>query len=209
MGFCQDEPKNDSVRVSFKPTGIRVGWDALSTARSFASKNFTGWEINGDVDFRNYYLAIEVGHWERQTILENGEYSNTGNYWRAGIDINTFKKDPMKNMLFLGFRLGHSDYNEQLYYTDSTAFGMLSRTLVNQGMKSNWAELTTGIKIKILKNFWMGYTARMKFFASYNKNQTLQSYDIPGYGLTYKKPWWGFNYYLMYRIPIRKEKLKN
>lgn len=207
LGLCQAESKNDSTKGSFKPTGIRIGWDAMSTIRSFAGNNFNGWEINGDVDFRNYYLAIETGHWERNSIFKNGSYSNAGNYWRAGIDINLLKKDTLKNMLFLGFRIGHSKYDEQIDYTiDSTAFGMLNRSLTNDGIKSNWAEITTGIKIKIFKNFWMGYTARMKFFARYNKDQDLQSYDIPGYGLTYKKPWWGFDYYLMFRIPIRKEK---
>jgi hypothetical protein len=206
VGMGQDESEKDSVQGSFIPTGIRVGWDALSTVRSFASENFMGWEVSGDVDFRNYFLALEAGHSERTNILENGAYTNNGNYWRVGIDINMMKKDPLKNMFFMGFRFGHSKYDEQLNYSDTTDFGIFNKTHVNQGMKSNWIELTTGLKIKVLKNFWMGYTARMKLFASYDKDQNLQSYDIPGYGLTYKTPWWGFNYYLMYRIPIRKAK---
>jgi hypothetical protein len=206
VGMGQDESEKDSVQGSFIPTGIRVGWDALSTVRSFASENFMGWEVSGDVDFRNYFLALEAGHSVRTNILENGAYTNNGNYWRVGIDINMMKKDPLKNMFFMGFRFGHSKYDEQLNYSDTTDFGIFNKTHVNQGMKSNWIELTTGLKIKVLKNFWMGYTARMKLFASYDKDQNLQSYDIPGYGLTYKTPWWGFNYYLMYRIPIRKAK---
>lgn len=202
----QPKAKKDSVSESYMPTGIRLGWEAIGTIKSFATKDFKGWEINGDVDFRHYYLALEAGQWERGVVLPNGNYTNSGNYWRLGIDINMLKKDPVKNMFFLGFRLGHSKYDEQLNYSDSTGFGVFQRSLANQGLTSNWAELTTGLKVKIMKGFWMGYTARMKFFASYDKDQNLQSYDIPGYGLTYKKPWWGFNYYLMIRIPIRKEK---
>ena len=208
---AQTTAKKDSIKTKidpadFKPTGVRFGWDAINTYRLFIKDNYKGWEVNGDIDFRNYYLAVDVGHSKREVTLSNGDYENSGNYWKAGIDINMMKKDPAKNMLFLGFRVGHSNYNEQLNYSDTTEFGIFNKTLNNQALKANWFELTTGIKIRIIKGFWMGYTARMKFSASYSKDQNLQTYDIPGYGLTYKKPWWGFNYYLMYRIPIRKNK---
>lgn len=198
--------KKDSVQASFKPTGIRIGTDAISIAKNFTKNDFKGWEVNADVDFRNYYLAVEVGNWSREVTLENGVYTNSGNYWRAGIDINMLKKDPVKNMFFLGFRFGHSKYDEQLNYNDTTEFGVFNKTAVNQGLKSNWAEITTGLKVKVFKGFWMGYTARMKFSPTLHREVSLQSYDIPGYGLTFKKPWWGFNYYLMYRIPIAKQK---
>ena len=204
-GYTQEKKPKDSIS-SFKPTGIRFGWDAMSTAKSFAARDFKGWEIDADVDFRKYYLALEAGHWERDVELTNGNYTNSGNYWRAGVDINMLKKDPVKNMFFLGLRFGQSQYDEQLVYSDTSEFGMFNKTLSNQSLKANWAELTTGLKVRVLKNFWMGYTARMKFSASYSKDQALQTYDIPGYGLTFKTPWWGFNYYLMFRIPIRKEK---
>ena len=200
------ETKKDSLKESFIPTGIRLGWEAIRTVRSFTDNSFTGWEGTVDIDFRNYYLAAEVGSWSKNVLLSNGTYDNSGNYWRVGIDINMLKKDPVKNMLFLGFRFGHSNYQEQLIYSDTTDYGIFSKSLSNPKMKANWGEITTGLKVKVLKGFWMGYTARIKFLASFGKDQSLQSYDIPGYGLTYKKPWWGFDYYLMYRIPIRKEK---
>jgi hypothetical protein len=205
--MSQSQAKKDSVTGNFLPTGIRFGWDALSTVKSFGRNDFKGWEMSGDIDFRHYYLTVDVGNWQRDVNLENGNYTNNGNYWRAGIDMNMLKKDPVKNMVFLGFRIGHSKYDEQLQYFDTTAFGIFNKTISNKGFKSNWAELTLGMKVKVFKVFWMGYTARMRFFPSFTEGEPgLQTYDIPGYGLTFKKPWWGFNYYLMFRIPIRKDK---
>lgn len=197
--------KKDSVAKDFLPTGIRIGVDIINPVKDYLTKDFKGWEVQGDIDFRNYYLTAEVGNWARNVTLENGNYTNDGNYWKAGVDVNFMKKDPDKNMFFLGFRVAHSKYDEgATYYIDSTAFGRVDKSLTNIGMKSNWMELTAGLKIKIYKGLWMGYTARIKLFPSFSKDQPLQTYDVPGYGLTFKKPWWGLNYYLMFRIPVRQ-----
>ena len=61
-------------------------------------------------------------------------------------------------------------------------------------------------KVKMLKFFWMGFTARYKFGLSTDAPRGLIPYDIPGYGKTFKNSTWGFNYYVMFRIPIRKDK---
>jgi hypothetical protein len=207
MTYAQDAIKKDSVRQSFKPTGVRIGTDAITLVKNFSTEDFTGWEVSADVDLRNYYPTLEIGHWEQSIALENGHYANSGNYWRIGSEINLLKKDPVKNMFFVGFRLGHSKYDEQLNYLISTPeFGTISKTLANNGLTSNWMEFTTGLKVRVLKSFWMGYTARIKFAAMLHENLQLQTYDIPGYGLTFKKPWWGFNYYLMFRMPLQKKK---
>ena len=207
VAHSQEKEKKDSVVGTFIPTGIRLGTDAISIVKNFTKSDFKGWEVNADVDFRNYYLALKVGNWSRNVGLENGNYTNSGNYWRTGVDINLLKKDPVKNMFFLGFRYGHSKYDEQLKYTITTPeFGSIEKSLKNDNLTSHWLELTTGLKVKVLKFFWMGYTARIKFSPSLHKDVALQSYDIPGYGLTFKKPWWGFDYYLMFRFPFHKKK---
>lgn len=197
--------KKDSTQGEFRPTGIRVGVDVISIIKTFAVDDFKGWELQADVDFKDYYLAMDVGGWQRDVNLSNGRYTNAGNYWRVGVDVNFLKKDPIKNMFFFGFRIGHSKYDEALDYTITTKeFGIVNKTVSNKDLKSNWMELTTGLKVKVYKFIWMGYTARIKFLPGLNKDQPFQTYDIPGYGLTFKKPWWGINYYVMFRLPLRK-----
>jgi len=208
-GFVQAQMimQNDSMRNPYIPTGVRIGVDVVAPIVAIVSKDFKGWELNADTDFKNSYLVLEVGHWAREMVLENGDYSNSGNYWRVGVDANFLKKDPDKNMFFFGFRFGHSRFNEKLDYIITTPeFGSVPSSLENKNFKANWLELTTGLKVKIMKSFWMGYTGRIKLYPSFSKDQQLQTYDIPGYGLTFKKPWWGFSYYLMYRIPLVKKR---
>jgi hypothetical protein len=195
----------DSLKNKFLPTGLRVGTDAFSIIRAFASEKFDGWEVNADVDFYNYYLVVDYGSWARHLTLPTGNYENSGNYFRAGVDINLLKKDPDRNMVFLGFRYGQSAFQEQLSYVSTDVnYGTLQHELTNSNMIGRWGELTTGLRVKVWKGFWMGYTIRLKFRPKTKGETELIPYDIPGYGLAESNVYWGFNYQLFWRIPFRK-----
>lgn len=204
---AQKKESADSVRQKLKLTAVRVGVDIVQPIKTFASTDFSGFEAVADVELRNYYPTVEIGRWSRDVGLSNGQYTNTGNYWRVGVDVNLLKKDPIKNMFFAGIRYGRSTYDEQLTYTiTSTIFGESDEVVENKNMKAGWLELTTGLRVRVMKNFWMGYTGRLKFLPQLQEKQQLQSYDVPGYGLTFKQPWWGFNYYLMFNFGARQRK---
>lgn len=202
-GKAQNNPP-DSTRGIHLPTGIRLGTDLILIGTSAFSESFSGWEINGDIDFGRYYLAADFGNWEREQSLVNGLYKNDGRYYRVGIDVNFLLKDPDRNMLFFGFRYGHSNYNEQVTYSFSAVdFGDYLADEANSNARANWGELVTGLRVKVWKEFWMGYTARMKLLAR-TKNNDFETYEIPGYGLTFKNVYWGFNYQVFWRIPFKK-----
>jgi hypothetical protein len=164
------------------------------------------WEVNADVDFYRYYFTVDYGNWSRRDSLANGHYQNNGHYFRAGVDINFLLKDPDRNMFFIGMRYGRSGFNETLDYSYPDAhFGIISKTISESGLQGHWAELTTGIRVKIWTGFWMGYTARLKFAPGVSGGDgQLVHYDIPGYGLAEKTTYWGFNYQLFWRIPLRR-----
>ena len=141
--------------------------------------------------------------------MPNGEYQNSGTYFRIGADVNFLRKDPDHNMFFLGVRYGFSSFHESLTYHETLPlYGYVPHTVSNPSVTGNWAELTTGLRVKVWKQFWVGYTARMKFAAT-TKGQTpdMSPYDMPGYGPVQQAPWWGFNYQVFWRFPIRKEKV--
>jgi hypothetical protein len=192
----------------YRPTGIRFGTDLIALIKSNTQKNFSGWEINADVDLSNYYLVLDVGNWSRDLSLPNGEYKNGGSYYRIGVDINFLQKDPEKNMFFVGFRYGHSSFHESLsYQVVEPIYGTLNFTNNNPSVSGGWAEITTGLRVKVWKGFWMGYTARMKVASSTSgATPNMAPYDMPGYGPIQQAPWWGFNYQVFWRFPIRKEK---
>lgn len=201
---AQDNPP-DSTRGIQKPTGIRLGTDLISLGQTFAKSSRSGWELNADVDLGRYYPTFDYGRWTRDLPITNGNYTNDGRYIRLGADINFLLKDPDKNMFFLGFRYARAIFDEKVIYDYSAVdFGNFQKEATNNGAKAGWIELTTGLRVKIWKQFWMGYTARLKFLPIVNNNSGFESYEIPGYGLTYKSSYWGFNYQVFWRIPIRK-----
>jgi hypothetical protein len=208
--FAQgQEKKPPKAKKNYIPTGLRVGTDLIDIGKTVSSNTFTGWEVNGDVDFANYYLAADVGSWGKDIALANGDYHNSGTYYRVGIDVNLLGKDPDKNMFFLGFRAGHSSFNESVTYhtTPSHLFSPLDTTLTNPSATGNWAELTNGLRVKIWKGLWLGYTARMKFAPTTHGSPNFATYDLPGYGVVQKSLWWGFNYQVFWRFAWKKDKV--
>jgi len=208
--------KQDSVKKKpldtlgmkkFIPTGIRFGTDAISIAKSSYDDSFKGWEANMDVDFYRYYLAVDYGSWGRTWNNDNVQYKNDGNYWRAGIDVNFLTKDPEKNMFFFGARYGHSSFSEHMQiHVEDPQWGTKDETYDYTGSAAHWFELTTGLKVKMWKFFWMGYTARYKFALKTDETNEMVASDVPGYGRADKQSYWGFNYQLFFRIPITKGK---
>jgi hypothetical protein len=206
IGQEKNVPK-DSTRRFQKPTGIRLGTDLISLGKNFTGSTLSGWEANADVDFGRYYAALDYGSWSRDLFIANGTYKNDGRYFRIGLDINFLLKDPDKNMFFLGFRYAHANFNEHtVYQTSIDDLGEFQLESANLGAKAGWVELTTGLRVKIWKGFWMGYTARMKFLPSVNGNPAFETYEIPGFGLPYKGIYWGFNYQVFWRIPFKSSK---
>ena len=195
--------KKDTV-ISFRPTGIRLGADMVGVIKTGITPGFSNQEIFADIDFHRYYLVAEAGRSSHELTISNGTYTNKGTYLRLGADVNFLVKDPDKNMFFLGFRYGRAIYDEQVTYLTESEFGDREKIAANSGVSSGWLELTTGLRIKVWKAFWMGYTGRIKFSPSTPEESPVAPYDIPGYGLTFKQPWWGFSYYLMFRIPLKK-----
>lgn len=195
-------------KLRFVPTAIRVSADVIPPIRTFTDSKFNGLEFNADIDFYRYYLNVELGRWERDLKTKMEEYTNHGSYFRVGVDVNFLKKDPDKNMFFIGARYGHGKFSENLTITsEDDVWGTRTDSYANTDVSADWTELTTGLKVRMFGFFWMGYTARYKFWLNTNAAKGFVPHDVPGYGKTYNEHTWGFNYYIIFRIPVRNEKI--
>lgn len=203
--------KADSVeKKNFTPTGIRIGADMIAIGKTFLVDSYQGWELNADVDINRYFFTVDVGSWSREYNADTDtidHYKNNGTYFRVGIDVNFLTDDPDGNMLFLGARYGHSIFSEKFVanVTD-TLWGTESYTRYyeNNDVTAHWFELTAGLRVKVWKMFWMGYTARYKFALGTSPTPDMLPHDVPGYGTTDKNSTWGFNYQILVRLPLPK-----
>jgi len=169
--------------------------------------------LNADVDLGKLYFALDYGSWGRKYDIydhgnsTDGTYENKGTYWRAGVDLNLLKKDPDRNMFFFGFRYGHATFDESATLISWTPIlEPFRRILLIKVVLASWGEITTGLRVKVWKEFWMGYTARMKFSPGVKGSTDMQTYDIPGFGVNGNAFYWGFNYQIFWRIPVVKQK---
>lgn len=195
----------DSVPAVYIPTGIRVGVDAITTGKNYWQDNFTGFEYVADVDFYRYFLVAEVGKWGKTITAQDRVYENDGRYFRIGADVNFLVNDPSRNVFFLGMRYARGNFSETLQHTETNpAWNDQIVVLTNNDIKSRWLELTGGLKVKIWEWLWLGYTGRFKFALKTSGEGQLIPYDVPGYGRTFNNSYWGFNYYLLMRLPVRK-----
>ncbi|CAN5205256.1 DUF6048 family protein [soil metagenome] len=204
--------KPDSLKEKFQYRSFRIGTDLISLIETPVTKNtpsnkFAGWEINGDADFGKLYFAVDIGQWARAYDIgygNYGRYENNGSYFRLGADINFLKKDPDRNMFFFGLRYGRSFYNESamLIFPGDPYFPGSTESLQNTGVTAGWGELVTGLRVKIWKEFWMGYTGRMKFAVSTNGDTQFKSFDIPGVGSNGDGLVFGFNYQVFWRFGV-------
>lgn len=206
MHAQQDSTKRISPWEKYRPTGVRLGTDAISLARNFYDDSFNGWEVNADVDLNRYFFTVDYGKWGRDYAGNSDSvvYSNEGRYWRIGADVNFLLKDPERNMFFVGLRYGRGVFNEEFTIVDvHDRWGFKDQVYFNNDVTARWFELTTGLKVRMFSGFWMGYTARFKFGLKTSDTPEMLPHDVPGYGRTDKESYWGFNYQLMFRIPFR------
>ena len=201
----QDTVRRHRDFKKYIPTGIRIGTDIVSIIKDQRQENFSGWEMNADVDLDRFLLAVEYGSWGRDFSSDSASYHNNGSYWRAGIDVNFLTGDPERNVFFIGARYARSTYDESMsLQVEDPVYGFFERDYSNSDVSTRWFELTAGLKVRIWKIIWVGYTGRFKFGLKDSDNEML-SHDVPGYGLAGKESYWGFNYQVMLRIPVRKQ----
>lgn len=203
------EPERPRVPKSFFiPTGIRVGTDLVALGVNTFGNKRQRYEFQADVDFHRIYLIGSYGVNQYQISGEEFEYSNDGNYFRLGLEADFLKFDPDHNTLTFGLRYARANYSESLKTNMlSPVYGPYEESLSNDAVSARWFEMTTGLRVMVLKNLYMGYTFRIQLSRKIFDAASFRSYDIPGFGRAEFKNRWAFNYYITYRIPWKEKQV--
>jgi len=195
-GFAQFDPK---------PKAFRVGTDLTNLGYTFFANNWTQYEFNADLEVASFFLVADYGILDRTWEDTNYKYNTNGNYARVGLDHNFFAKKEGDDVFFIGLRYGWSNYSEVF---DTEVFDPVWGTSVlsesNQDVSARWFEAVLGLKVKIWKQLFLGMTGRLKLARKVTGDESLVSFEIPGYGRAAESSYWGWNYNLYWRFPFKK-----
>ena len=188
--------------VDFRPYEVKIGMNAIRSIRTFAGSDLTTHEFQTAVAIHKYNVVFDYGV-EEHRRGETFDYQNKGSYFRAGIDRNFSKDKASGNVLSLGLRYARANFEDQLMYTSNQGFGEQNYILKNNDLTARWMEVAFNVRGRIISNLYMGFTMRWQFARKINGEGQLKTYDIPGFGKTRQQNSTAFDYYLMWRIPIK------
>jgi hypothetical protein len=195
----------DSAKGKFIPSAIHAGVDLIGAGKTI---------IRDDVDWLNFYVGVDmykytfnVEYGIENRIVENtsSRYEASGNYFRIGPDVNFLFRDPDFSALFFGLRYGRTTFSDQLnYQVTDPVWGGYEGFLENEKLASGWGEVVAGMRVKLFQLAWFGFTGRFKFgVKSFTDERLIPNY-VPGYGRADLQTTWEFNYWLIFRLPLKK-----
>lgn len=211
---AQDSPYSvptDSTNKGkkFIPTGIRLGADILGPVLYAFDNKLLSYEFTAEIDISNFYLIYETGHVDFAEKNDNVDYMVNGNFTRIGPEVNFLSADKELNNFSIGLRYAWSNFNEKIVgdITEDNWGAVPVNFDINN--RSQWIEMTTGVKVRLWKGLFTGYIFRFRFIRKGSVPEVpFEPYYVPGYGLADRSSTWGFRYYLMYRIQWAKKLVK-
>jgi hypothetical protein len=157
-----------------------------------------------------WFVAGEAGFENVSFEKREFDYESNGTFIRLGLDHNIFKVDEIGNNdnILIGFRYGFAwqeQTNNRFTITDGY-WGDYQGSAGTSQVNSHWLELVAGVRSEIFKNFYMGWTIRLRKLILSDYPGVLAPYSMPGYGQYDNKTNLGFTYTLEYQIPTVKSK---
>jgi len=207
---------NISDSLKKKNYALRFGFDPLKIALSQTDKNYSGFEVIGDLNFfENLFLSIEFGREDKTKQSEKINFTTTGSYIKLGADYNMYKNwKGMNNHIYIGIRFANSIHKQRVnsFFLRNSDF-LWGNKLITSGtgiglrenLNASWIEFVTGIKVQVLKNIYMGFNVRFSRLFNDKKPLNFDNLYIPGFNKKTDENIFGagFNYTISYSIPIK------
>lgn len=212
-----NEVIEDVVADSIKPKdkyGLRIGIDLSLPIRSLINSDLKGFEAVADFRItKKIYAAAELGYYDRYEEEDYIKFSTTGSYIKVGANYNLYKNWlGMTNEIFVGVRYGFSPFSQVIHEYTPNFYGTYfpeETVIINEeytGLTAHWGEFVMGLKVEMLKNFYMGMSFSLKKMISQTQPDNFLNMYVPGFERVYlNETGFSFNYTLTYNIPIFKK----
>jgi hypothetical protein len=220
MQPCLGQVKKDKKDKKSKKTeipqpffrGISVQVDLASPiSGKFLSPDIFSSEASVDVNLRNTWFPVwEVGYASiNHTDVDGAQFTTHGAFNRIGFNISFLKNKDVKktvtSLFYAGLRFGFSSFNyniNNLTITDNYWNTTQTFSSTNNHTTATWGEIVAGVRVDIIKNITLGWSARLKTGLSMSNNPFSPWY-VPGFGVV-NGSGWGFTYTIGYLIPLNK-----
>ena len=196
------EMAEDST-FDWRPQGLRLGVDVSRLLGQLVDPEGQYYELKADLIVGRYLLSADWGTGRQYRYEEGLDYRVSGSYFRIGPDVNFVADNDDLNALFVGLRYGHSFYEERLVTTYAVPGWNAFEVSPERQTNARWFEGVAGIKARVWKGFFMGYTLRYKFGLNVEEQESFVSYEVPGFGKVGDGGTnFSFSYHFSYLIPL-------
>ena len=107
-------------------------------------------------------------------------------------------------MISLGLRYARAGFEDNLSYVQDLGFGEENFRYANSQLTARWVEVTFNLRGKVAQNLYMGFTMRWQTSRKINGEGVLKTNDIPGFGNTRRQNSTAFDYFIAWRLPLKK-----
>ncbi|MBR9997483.1 MAG: hypothetical protein KFF73_00865 [Cyclobacteriaceae bacterium] len=189
------------------PSQFKLGTDLTYIGASLVSGEKIQNEFNADIDFNRFLIAGDYGFGSWIIDETDYGYENSGNYVRIGFDYNFIKPDPDNNAIYIGLRYAGTRFTENFTFRmEDPLYGSYTNEIAEVDRSGMWLEFVTGMKVRIWKGIFLGWTGRFKFASGVSSQpSSFATFWIPGFGKNSQDSHWGLNYQIFYSIPLFKK----
>lgn len=202
-------PASMAGQDTLRTYGPRFGFDLSRIAYLFTDPVQKGAEVSLDFEvYKNIYPVFELGFNHSTDPGELYSYKSGGPYARIGMDYNLLPMDDrsVHHTITAGFRYAVSvfDHEAEDISIQGDYWGDYYLDTYENRLSGHWFEIVGGMKTEIGANFFLGWSLRLKILMNPDMDPVLPPQMIPGYGNGSESRAFGFNYSIMYKIPLIK-----
>ena len=205
------EARKDSLRRVYPHyptlTEVSFGLNFADPLMALFGQKYGGVDISATLNMWNRIQpTVEIGLGKANDTPEDMNYtyhSPLAPYFKLGANYNFLFKNEPKYQAFAGFRVGFSSFKYDITdVTVSNPYWNETSTFDLKGEKSHalWGEFVIGLKVHIINNFSLGWTAKYHGIFNEKKNAQSKAWYIPGYGVRNRNYALGISLY--YTIPL-------